>query len=140
MATSPVTSSDARKVRPQDACVGYLLLAQHRDLPLPTSMTVEDAGYGRTHVFLALNSVAEVDAWAEAMNVDVDSELHNDGTWTDYAVGELPILTGQADRWEEMVRVSVYAPQIDARTTAHPVSGPPVDNEPLLPGVTGAQA
>lgn len=109
----------ARRLHASHVFVAYALLLQH-DLPAPTSLLVEDAGGGRTHVTLTVDTVGQVDGWAEAMGVEVDSTLHNDGTWTDEATGRLEVLAGRRNRWTESVEVTVHSPQV---TTAHPVGG-----------------
>lgn len=116
---SAPTITPARPIRDTHLKVATHLLGQYRHLPAPTSIAVSTKDGMNVAVELTVDTVAQVDAWAEAMGVDVHSELHPDDTWTDRCDGMLRVALDYRD---EHVTVHVYSPQAhaDPRPMPHP--------------------
>lgn len=110
---STPTITRARPVHAGHMRIAYELTSQHSQLPAPTSVTVSTRDGIGVAIDMTVDTAADVDAWAEAMNVEVGHELHRDGTWTDETHGMLRVRLSYSD---EHVAVHVYSPQAAART------------------------
>lgn len=114
---STPTITRARPVRTNALHVAADLLSQHLHLPLPTSVTVTSSG--QLHMELTVDTHHQVDAWAEAMDIQVEHEPHPDGSWTDRATGELDVVTHNPYT-RERIAVTVHSPQVLAWSVPHP--------------------
>lgn len=112
----------ARPVHAGHMHVAYELISQYGQLPSPTTVAVSTKDGINVAVELTVDTASAVDAWAEAMNVDVEHELHRDGTWTDHAHGMLTADT-RAPYEREHIVVHVYSPQTPAHPQPHPHIG-----------------
>jgi hypothetical protein len=101
-----------RQLRPIVWTIVHDLFLQNNDLPKPTSVVVVDIE-GQLHVTLTVDTVARVDAWAEVMDVDVDSEILPDGTWYDEANGTIAVSDSGGRYADEPVEVHVQCSTVE---------------------------